>query len=290
MRSFGGTSTDRSCLQTDGTWVMYYSALHYEQKRRHCIGAATSPNIAGPYVPVNSTLACDFEKGGAIDPAYFRDPVSKDSHLIYKDDGNAIGSGGECSNANMPNTPTPLRSQKLDPYDLVTPIGPAIYLLDNFPSDGPDIEAPQMWYVDSPSPQYHLVYNSGCYHDETYKLKHIICLAGPPAGTTFDLCSWQLSESLQLYLGDDSQEWRIGNLSKTGDLLVPDQKDSKVFAPGGAAVEPKGRAMAFHADLNLNFFKNPANETRVRGMFITILGYEWVEDGLQMGKLQFQNP
>jgi hypothetical protein len=128
-----------------------------------------------------------------------------------------------------------------------------------------------MWYVNDPGPEYHLVYNSGCYHDGAYKLKHIICPAGPPAGSAWELCSWQLAESLELYFGDHRQSWRMRGLLQTGDLLVPDQKDSNIYAPGGAAVGPRGRVMAFHADLNLRFFQNPATENRIRGMFITEL-------------------
>lgn len=45
--------------------------------------------------------------------------------------------------------------------------------------------------------------------------------------------------------------------------------------------------MAFHADLNLEFFKNPATEKRIRGMFIAELDYFWLNDGLQVGKLQY---
>jgi len=46
--------------------------------------------------------------------------------------------------------------------------------------------------------------------------------------------------------------------------------------------------MVFHADLNLEFFANPSNTTRVRGMFIADLAYPDERDRLAMGSLQFQ--
>jgi hypothetical protein len=136
--------------------------------------AASSP---APYQPLSEPLACNFEAGGAIDPTHFHDPITGSDFVLFKDDGNAIGSGGACDNSNLSNKPTPLRSQRVDSEDLVTPLGDAIYILDNFPEDGPDIEGPQAWYTDTSVPTYHLMYSSGCYHDESYRLKHIVCIA-----------------------------------------------------------------------------------------------------------------
>jgi hypothetical protein len=120
--------------------------------------------------------------------------------VIFKDDGNAIGSGSACDNSNLPNKPTPLRSQLVNSADLVTPVGKATYVLDNFPEDGADIEGPQMWYSnDTGVPTYHLMYSSGCYHDESYKLNHIVCIADLRRNdrnlTAWELCSWQLAIS-----------------------------------------------------------------------------------------------
>ena len=45
-------------LQADGTFLMYYSAVYKENKSVHCISAATSTNIQGPYTPIDNVLAC----------------------------------------------------------------------------------------------------------------------------------------------------------------------------------------------------------------------------------------
>lgn len=275
---------------------MYYSALSASHPRKHCIGAAIGDTVTGPYTPLNTTLVCHFDLGGAIDPAYFFDPLTGSSFLYFKDDGNAIGHGGACSNLVAPVEETPLRSLQLDEHDLVTQVASAEWLLDSFPQiDGPNIEGPQMWYVEKPVPQYHLVYSSGCYGDETYKLKHIICVIKPAPywGSSLEACSWQTAETLKMFYNDGSQEWRMRELIKTGDMLVRGRKDSSVFAPGSAGVDRKGRVMAFHADLNMNYFKSPATEQRVRGMFITKLDYAGVNaysgknDGVHIGELKY---
>lgn len=57
----------------DGSWVMYFAATTLADPSKHCVGAATADDILGPYHPLNSTLACGLELGGAIDPAGFKD-------------------------------------------------------------------------------------------------------------------------------------------------------------------------------------------------------------------------
>jgi beta-xylosidase len=53
----------------DGSFIMYYSATSMASPggAHHCVGAASSKTILGPYVPLNSTLACPLAQGGAID-------------------------------------------------------------------------------------------------------------------------------------------------------------------------------------------------------------------------------
>ena len=47
-------------VQLDNNWVLFYSALAHNQTRKHCIGAATSINIAGPYQALDEPIICDF--------------------------------------------------------------------------------------------------------------------------------------------------------------------------------------------------------------------------------------
>ena len=110
---------------------MYFAALTGTQPRKHCVGVATSATITGPYDGGDAPLVCDLPYGGNIDPNLFQDPVNKDSYLIYKVDGNAIGSGGACGNSNPTPAPTPLRQQPMNVTDLVLPLGPSSFVLDN---------------------------------------------------------------------------------------------------------------------------------------------------------------
>ncbi|KAI9670213.1 MAG: hypothetical protein M1831_006426 [Alyxoria varia] len=57
----------------DGTFVMYFSGSTTANSTRHCIGAATSTDILGPYTPGAEPLICPLDQGGAIDAAGFKD-------------------------------------------------------------------------------------------------------------------------------------------------------------------------------------------------------------------------
>jgi hypothetical protein len=84
-----------------------------------------------------------------------------------------------------------------------------------------------------------------------------------------------------------NQSWGIGEFLKTGDMLVPGQEDSRVYALGGAGVgRQDGQVMVFH--LNLAFFKDPDHEQRVRGMFVSGLAYPNKRDRSRMDTLQFR--
>lgn len=51
---------------------MYYSASTVDNPAQHCIGAATSETITGPYVPFgDGPLICPASEGGAIDAATY---------------------------------------------------------------------------------------------------------------------------------------------------------------------------------------------------------------------------
>lgn len=76
---------------------MYYSASTTQDASKHCVGAATSTNVLGPYTPVgDAALFCDLSVGGAIDAAGFNDDGQR--YVVYKVDGNSLGNGGACMN------------------------------------------------------------------------------------------------------------------------------------------------------------------------------------------------
>lgn len=52
---------------------MYFSATSSEDSTKHCIGAATSSSITGPYTPEANSLACPLSQGGAIDADGYND-------------------------------------------------------------------------------------------------------------------------------------------------------------------------------------------------------------------------
>lgn len=75
---------------------MYFAAVGHSHPQKHCIGVATSPNVSGPYTPIEEPIVCELKRGGNIDPNLFIDPVNNHSYLVYKVDGNAIRHGGAC--------------------------------------------------------------------------------------------------------------------------------------------------------------------------------------------------
>lgn len=171
---------------SDNKFVMYYAADKADPQNDtlaatvpaadgrhpppHCVGAAVSQGLdpAGPYEPLNETLACPVDQGGAIDPAGFQD-VDGSLYVVYKVDGNNIGHGGLCGNTKAPIVPTPIMLQKLL-SDGTTPSGNAVQLLDRDSSDGPLIEAPDL--VRSQEGIYFLFFSSGCTRSPTYDVKY----------------------------------------------------------------------------------------------------------------------
>ena len=67
-------SPDVNRVPSGNGWVMYFAARHKHYPKKHCIGAATSPNVSGPYTPLEHTLVCDLKRGGNIDPNLFVSP------------------------------------------------------------------------------------------------------------------------------------------------------------------------------------------------------------------------
>jgi beta-xylosidase len=72
---------------SDSRIVLYFAAVpgNPAQEGNRCIGAAISTSgPAGPFVPQAQPILCAPNLGGAIDPSYFRDPVSGRTFLLYK--------------------------------------------------------------------------------------------------------------------------------------------------------------------------------------------------------------
>ncbi|KUI66274.1 Extracellular endo-alpha-(1-_5)-L-arabinanase 1 [Cytospora mali] len=200
-------------LSQSDSFVMYYSAVVADNTSFHCIGAATADTIEGPYTPVDTSLACPTDQGGAIDPSGYWDEASSTRWLVYKVDGNNIGHGGLCNNGVDPIQPTPIMLQQLDD-DGYTLIGSATEVLDRSDADGPLIEAPNLIYDDD---TYIIFFSSSCYSTTLYDI------------------SYATSSSL------------TGPYTKSSaPLLVTG--DYGLTAPGGATSVVGGGQMVFHAN------------------------------------------
>ncbi|KAJ7631647.1 Arabinanase/levansucrase/invertase [Mycena polygramma] len=154
----------------DNSFVLYYSATSAANTKSHCIGAATSTNIRGPYTPVEATIACPTGQGGAIDPAGHHHP-SGDIYVVYKIDGNNIGHGGppgSCNNGIAPIVSTPIMLQKVA-ADGFTPVGAPVQILDRSDADVPLVEAPSLIAVNG---VFFLFFSSGCYSELSYDLSY----------------------------------------------------------------------------------------------------------------------
>lgn len=91
-------------------------------------------------------------------------------YLAYKEDGNSLGHGGECSNMVAPIHSTPIMLQRLSADGLsLYPNSPATQLLDRVAQDGPLVEAPQLVHA---AGMYYLFYNSGCTRSDDYAVRY----------------------------------------------------------------------------------------------------------------------
>ena len=191
---------------------MYYSGDTASNPAEHCVGAATSSTVEGPYTAQSSPLICPLSQGGAIDPAGFLDSDGI-YYIVYKVDGNSLGHGGACSNDVAPIVPTPIMLQQVED-DLLTLVGDPVQILTNDAQDGPDVEAPCL--VRSSGGVYFLFYSSNCYTTPNYTVRYATAssITGPYTRHT--------------------------PLLATGDFGLT--------APGGATVGPKGVYMVFHAN------------------------------------------
>ena len=191
---------------------MYFSATSAQNPALHCVGAATSANIEGPYAPAANPLVCPLGQGGAIDASGFKD-VDGQHFVVYKVDGNALGKGGACNNMVEPIMPTPIMLQKLA-ADAVTPVGAPVQILDRDFRDGPLVEAPSM--ARSRDGTYFLFFSSNCWDSTEYDV------------------TWATAPAL------------AGPYTKRGPLYV--HGTHGLQSPGGMDIDQDGTHMAFHAN------------------------------------------
>ncbi|KAJ5735612.1 Glycoside hydrolase family 43 [Penicillium malachiteum] len=199
----------------DGKFVLYYAGESKTYAPHHCVGAAVSNGTdpLGPYTPLNEPLACPHEYGGAIDPSPFRDSDGT-LYVVYKGDGNSVGSGGYCGNSNKPRKPVPIFLQELE-SDGVTTKGDPVIILDINDSDGPLVEAPNIIRTDDGT--YYLFFSSHCFTSLGYDVKYAH------------------SKSI-----NGTYERAYRPLLQTYDFGLE--------APGGATISPDGSKMVFHAN------------------------------------------
>ncbi|QDS72761.1 hypothetical protein FKW77_004311 [Venturia effusa] len=224
----------------DGSFVMYYSAALTQFSAHHCVGAAFSANIEGPYIAQDHPLVCPDPTGnganlnpsitspgagGAIDAAGFRDTDGQ-LYLLWKVDGNSVGSGGVCGNTIAPQRSTPIMIVAVQ-ADGVTPKGNPIQLLDRDDSDGPLVEAPNL--VRTTDGGYVLFYSSNCYTTPGYDV------------------AYATSKTL------------LGPYVKAPNPLIMTGTQG-LSAPGGASIAADGQHMVFHANVGTG-----------RGMFATTI-------------------
>jgi beta-xylosidase len=142
-----GSTWAPEVLQTDGGFVLYFTARH-RQRGVQCVGAATSADPIGPFVSqATEPLVCQYELGGTIDASPFRDSDGQ-LYLYFKNDGNAVGKATE------------IFAQRLAP-DGLSLVGERVSIERNDADwEGWVIEAPTMVRTDS---GYALLYSGNDY-------------------------------------------------------------------------------------------------------------------------------
>ncbi|KAJ4416583.1 hypothetical protein N0V85_002214 [Neurospora sp. IMI 360204] len=203
-------------FEATDSFVMYYSGLLADSPY-HCIGIATAENITGPYEAFDEAFACPDSDGGAIDASGYLDPVDGSFFVVYKVDGSSKGPGGPCGNGDPPGEPTPIRLQRVNESDGITPIGDYTEILDRDPElDGPLIEAPNL--IRTWNGTFVLFYSSHCYNTPDYDIK---------------------------YATADQIE---GPYHRRGELMGPNTTSFGFDGPGGASSVCGGGIMVFHAN------------------------------------------
>ena len=157
-----------------------------------------------------------YRQGGAIDAAGFRD-IDGSRWVVYKIDGNSLGGGGMCGNADFSHG-TPIMLQQVSPKDSTTPVGDPQPILDRSYWDGPLIEAPSL--IRTSEGIYVLFFSSNCYNGPLYDVSYATSATGVRG-------PYQKSSK---------------------PLLVTGSEGGRLQSPGGVTVGAAGRRLVFHSD------------------------------------------
>jgi beta-xylosidase len=146
-------------LRRDNGFVLYF-ATRSRALDAQCIGAATSPQIEGPYTsPAPEPLVCQPDLGGSIDPQPFVDRDGA-AYLLWKADANAIGETSQ------------LFAQRLRPDGLALTGNPVALLRSDAGWEQPLIENPALLAVDG---SYLLLYSGGWWESAGYATGYAVC-------------------------------------------------------------------------------------------------------------------
>ncbi|KAK5140391.1 hypothetical protein LTR32_006792 [Rachicladosporium monterosium] len=223
------TNADANDVQTDGSFVMYFSAATTSDPSKHCIGAASSSSITGPFTPIGSSaLICPLSQGGAIDASGYYDNGRR--YIAYKVDGNSMGAGGACNSGVGPYQPTPIMLQSVANDGHTLQGSPTTILNNNGASDQGIVEAPSIAKSGS---TYVLFFSSGCF---TYGIHARTC--EPP------LTSRRTGNYNVNYATSSSI---TGGYTRAASPLFDTGIDG-LSAPGGADIFRDGKHMLFHAN------------------------------------------
>ncbi|KAK0956802.1 hypothetical protein LTR33_016223 [Friedmanniomyces endolithicus] len=214
---------------TDGSFVMYFSAATTSDPSKHCIGAASSSSITGPFTPIGSSaLICPLSQGGAIDASGYYDNGKR--YIAYKVDGNSMGAGGACNSGVGPYQPTPIMLQSVANDGHTLQGSPTTMLNNNGASDQGIVEAPSIAKSGS---TYVLFFSSGCFtydiHARTYESLLISRRTG-----NYNV-NYATSSSI------------TGGYTRAAAPLFDTGIDG-LSAPGGADIFRDGKHMLFHAN------------------------------------------
>lgn len=181
-------------------YVAYYSATGPGDF--FSIGAATATSPTGPWEDLGRPIVENPELS-LIDPAFFKDPVTAKSYLLWKDNANALCRGRR---------PTYIVMQEVS-ADGLGPTGPAMRILTNdTPWEGAVVEAPTMIYREG---YYYLFYSGNTFDIEQYGIG--VARSTSPTGTFVKSPANPILASDETFDGpggqdvvqDRSAQWRI---------------------------------------------------------------------------------
>ncbi|GIF76102.1 hypothetical protein Asi02nite_56200 [Asanoa siamensis] len=145
-------------------YVLYYTAASAATGRQ-CVGRAVARAPAGPYVDdADAPLVCQAALGGSIDASPFRDSDGS-LHLLWKNDGNAVGAD------------TWIWSQPLAPSGETLAGAPARLIKQTEAWEGAVVEGPFLWR--RPEGLF-LFYAANAYDRSSYAEGYAVC--DSPAG------------------------------------------------------------------------------------------------------------